>query len=221
MMPRQTRTKELIRGLYAITDGALMPEAEFVDRAERALRGGARILQYRDKSAERDKRIRQAIGLLSVCRQYGTPLIINDDAELAQRIGAPGVHIGQEDISVQDARTLLGPEAIIGVSCHDSLELAINAQLAGADYVAFGAFQPSATKPGTPLAGPELLRRAKKRLALPVVAIGGITPENGGFLIRAGADALAVIQGVFGSADVEANAQRYARLFRAPGGRAS
>ncbi|MEW6611617.1 MAG: thiamine phosphate synthase [Pseudomonadota bacterium] len=213
MSERRARAHALIRGLYAITDAALMPPPAFAARAEAALRGGAQVLQYRDKSNDHDRRGREAVGLLSLCRQYGATLVINDDVHLARNIGAPAVHIGQGDTSVQEARALLGPEIIIGVTCHNSLELAIAAQLAGADYVAFGAFHPSPSKPDTVLATPDLLRAAKKQLSLPVVAIGGITPQTGSFLLRAGADALAVISGVFAAPDVEAAARRYARLF--------
>ena len=213
MNDRRDRARSLIRGLYAITDAELMPEVDFVSRAEAALRGGARILQYRDKSTDLEKRQRQAIGLLSVCIKHGAALVINDDVLLARRIGAPAVHLGQGDMSIQDARTILGPEVLIGVSCHNSLELAIKAQLAGADYLAFGAFHHSSTKPEAVIAAPELLHSARRQLSLPLVAIGGVTPENGGFLLRAGADALAVVSGVFGAQDIEAAARHFARLF--------
>ncbi|MEK8089850.1 thiamine phosphate synthase [Thermithiobacillus plumbiphilus] len=213
MHDRRDRARSLIRGLYAITDAELMPELDFVTRAEAALRGGARILQYRDKSADIEKRQRQAIGLLSVCIRHGATLVINDDVLLARRIGAPAVHLGQGDMSIQDARAVLGPEVLIGVSCHNSLELAIKAQLAGADYLAFGAFHASSTKPEAVIAAPELLHSARRQLSLPLVAIGGVTPENGGFLLRAGADALAVVSGIFAAEDIEAAARRFARLF--------
>lgn len=215
MHGRRDRAHSLIRGLYAITDAKLMPEADFVSRAEAALRGGARILQYRDKGTDPEKRQRQAVGLLSVCIKNGATLVINDDVLLARSIGAPAVHLGQGDTSIQDARAILGPEVLIGVSCHNSLELAIKAQLAGADYLAFGAFHQSSTKPEAVIAAPELLHSARRQLSLPLVAIGGVTPENGGFLLRAGADALAVISGIFAAGDIEAAARRFARLFPA------
>lgn len=216
MRRQHHRALDLIAGLYAVTDELLIPETGFVDRVTAALRGGARVVQYRDKSENRDKRLRQAIGLMSICRDHSATLVINDDVQLAHQIGAPAVHLGQGDLNVRLARLHLGPEVLIGVTCHNSLELAISAQLAGADYVAFGGFHASPTKPGAVQATPDLLRSARKRLALPVVAIGGITPENGKFLVRAGAHALAVVSGIFDQPDaksVEAAAKRYTRLF--------
>jgi thiamine-phosphate pyrophosphorylase len=139
--------------------------------------------------------------------------IVNDDAALARQSQADGVHLGREDTAPVQARARLGSRAIIGVSCYNELPRAQAAQEQGADYVAFGRFFPSRTKPQAVQAGPELLHEAKKKLRIPVVAIGGITPENGASLIAAGADALAVIEGVFGQADVRAAAERYAQLF--------
>ena len=141
------------------------------------------------------------------------PFLINDDIHLAATIEAAGVHLGRDDADTVTARAALGPHAIIGVSCYNELARAQAAQDAGADYVAFGRFFPSRTKPQALEAAPELLRAARGALKIPVVAIGGITPENGGVLIEAGADALAVIEGVFGLADVRAAAARYAALF--------
>ena len=140
--------------------------------------------------------------------------IVNDDITLAKQTKASGVHLGREDASVADAREQLGPQAIIGVSCYNELTRAETAQAQGADYIAFGRFFPSRTKPQAVQANPDLLREAKKKLHIPVVAIGGITPENGAALIAAGADALAVIEGVFGQPDIRAAAERYARLFK-------
>ena len=143
----------------------------------------------------------------------GFVFLVNDDVELAKQTQADGVHLGREDVSLVQARTQLGPQAIIGVSCYNELARAVQAQNEGADYVAFGRFFPSRTKPQAVQADLELLREAKTKLHIPIVAIGGITPENGASLIAAGADALAVIEGVFGQADVRAAAARYARLF--------
>jgi thiamine-phosphate pyrophosphorylase len=149
-----------------------------------------------------------------VCRQHGVLFIINDDVTLAKETRADGVHLGREDVPLAEARKLLGTRAIIGVSCYNELARAQAAQKQGADYVAFGRFFPSRTKPQAVQANLDLLREAKRKLHIPVVAIGGITPENGASLIAAGADALAVIEGVFGQADVRAAAERYARLFK-------
>ncbi|MFA7095023.1 MAG: thiamine phosphate synthase [Gammaproteobacteria bacterium] len=201
-----------LHGLYAITNEA--PDAcELSDRVARALRGGARAIQYRDKSGDAARRLQEAEALRALCRAYNVPLIVNDDVELARAVGADGVHLGKDDASIAEARTALGAGAIIGVSCYNSLERALQADAAGADYVAFGSFFPSSTKPAAVRASLELLGTARAQIRLPIVAIGGITPENGAQLVAAGADMLAVIQGVFGAPDPEAAARRYAALF--------
>lgn len=179
-----------------------------------AIQGGARIIQYRDKTGDEARRQWEASDLVNVCRSLQVPLIINDDIELAAAVGADGVHLGQGDSDLQSARERLGTHAIIGISCYNSLERAIAAEAAGADYVAFGRFFASSTKPDAIQAAPELLVQAKARLHVPVVAIGGITPDNGASLITAGADALAVIHGVFGQQDITAAAARFAELFQ-------
>jgi thiamine-phosphate pyrophosphorylase len=201
------------RGLYVITDPALQAAGRLAERVEQAILGGARVVQYRDKGPDPQRRRAEAQALLAVCRRLGPPLIINDDVELAAALGADGVHIGRDDAGLALARRRLGPRATIGVSCYDRLDLALEAQAAGATYVAFGRFFPSATKPQAVQATVDLLVQARAALHLPIVAIGGITPDNGGSLIAAGADALAVIEGVFAQADIRAAAERYARLF--------
>jgi len=202
-----------IRGLYVITAGLDREGRDVVTQVRLAVDGGARVVQYRDKSSDPLRRLQEAIALVKLCRERNVPLIINDDPELAHESGADGVHLGKRDPSIREARALLGPSALIGVSCYDHFDRARRAELAGADYVAFGSFFPSRTKPNAVRAPLELLQRAKEALHLPIVAIGGISPENGRRLIEAGADALAVVEGVFGQADVLAAAQRYARLF--------
>lgn len=198
-----------IRGLYVITDG---PRADLLDVVAQALAGGARVLQYRDKTADAARRCDEATALMRLCTAHGVPLIVNDDVALALEIGADGVHLGEDDDGLAEARAALGKQAIIGVSCYDSLARARAAAAAGADYVAFGAFFPSPTKPHARRAAPELLRQSAA-LGLPRVAIGGITPDNGAPLIEAGADCLAVISAVFGASDVRAAARRFADLF--------
>ena len=202
-----------VAGLYAIADTQYLDDTHLMPAVGEAIAGGARIVQYRDKKHIAADRARQATELASLCRQHGALFIINDDVELAKQVQANGVHLGREDVSLAQARALLGPEAIIGVSCYNELARAIQAQADGADYVAFGSFFPSRTKPQAVRAGLELLCEAKQKLRIPVVAIGGITPENGAHLLAAGAGALAVIEGVFGQDDVRAAAERYARLF--------
>ena len=198
-----------VHGLYAITRSSPRLEREVAA----ALRGGARIIQYREKSLPVAERIAQARALAALCTRHDALLIVNDDPAVASAVGGAGVHLGRDDGSVAEARALLGPNALIGVSCYNDLARASNAARAGADYIAFGSFFPSATKPAAARAPLELLQEAKRMLDLPVVAIGGITVDNGGALVAAGADALAVIEGLFGQNDIEATARRYAALF--------
>ncbi len=202
-----------IAGLYAIADTRYLDDARLVEAVTQAIGGGARVIQYRDKKHAAAERARHASELATLCRQLGALFIVNDDVTLAKESRADGVHLGREDVPLAEARKQLGAQAIIGVSCYNEPALAQAAEKQGADYVAFGRFFPSRTKPQAVQATLDLLREAKKKLRVPVVAIGGITPENGASLITAGADALAVIEGVFGQADVRAAAQRYARLF--------
>ena len=206
---RASQRHAQLRGLYAITDG---PRGDLLVAAEAALAGGARVLQYRDKSRDHARRHTEAVALQALCQAHGVPLIINDDIALAAAVGAAGVHLGEQDADIAAARARLGPDAIIGASCYDSLPRARQLAAAGADYLAFGAFFSSPTKPHARRAPAALLREAAL-LGLPRVAIGGITPDNGGALIDAGADLLAVISGVFGAADVHGAARRYADLF--------
>jgi thiamine-phosphate pyrophosphorylase len=200
------------RGLYAVTPDE--PDIGLLTRkVSKALAGGARIVQYRNKSASAALRREQGAALLALCRKARIPLVINDDLDLASGIGADGLHLGREDISIAAARAQLGKDRLLGVSCYDRLELAIAAREAGADYVAFGSAFPSATKPGATRAPLSLYREAKGRLGSPVVAIGGITTENARTVIEAGADAVAVISALFDAPDIEAAARSFSRLF--------
>ncbi len=209
-MPLSRLTKG---GLYAITNSALTPAEELLKAVEQAIRGGAVVIQYRDKDSPQTLRKEQATALSRLCQTWKVPFIVNDDPLLARECGAAGVHVGQQDGGYASARAILGPEAIIGVSCHDSLDQALAAQTQGADYVAFGRFFPSRTKPHAPPAQIETLRTARRQLTIPIVAIGGITPENGAALIESGANFLAVIHGIFGQPDPQAAARTYAKLF--------
>lgn len=202
----------MIGGLYAITRET-DASARLLSEVEAALRGGAAVVQYRDKSSDVARQHEQASELLALCRRYRVPLIINDSLRLADLVGADGVHLGGDDGSVREARIVLGADKIIGVSCYQSLDLALAAQAAGADYVAFGSFFASATKPAAPRADITLLQHASGVLQLPIVAIGGITPDNAESLIEAGADALAVIHALFEAADIEARARCFADFF--------
>lgn len=191
----------------------LLPNGCLTIAVEQAILGGARLVQYRDKSSDSARRLAQAYALNTLCQRYQIPLIINDDVELAFQTGAAGVHIGREDPAFSTARTRLGKTAIIGVSCYDRLTMALDAERAGADYVAFGAFFPSPTKPTEVHAPLGLLREARTRLQIPIVAIGGITIDNAPLLLEAGADALAVVSAVFAQPDIQKAARRFAALF--------
>ncbi len=200
-------------GLYAITQTEGKTTAAIIEEVASAINGGASIIQYRDKDKENQtQQLSRAEQLLSLCQQHQVPLIINDDADLALSIGADGVHIGKDDGGIARAREKLGPEAIIGLSCYDDLTLALQGQSAGADYVAFGRFFPSSTKPLASPAHIETLQQAKQQINLPIVAIGGILPENGKALLDAGADVLAVIDGLFAHTP-EQSALTYQKLF--------
>ncbi len=200
-------------GLYAITDATLTPSHTILEQVHSAICGGARIIQFRDKESSRDEKANVASLLLKLCRQASVPLIINDDITLAKDISADGVHLGADDKSIIEARHHLGSQAIIGVSCYNDHQRAVDAQKKGASYVAFGRFYPSATKPLAVQANLEILQTAKQTLRIPVVAIGGITPQNGPVLAKAGADFLAVVAGVFANNNPQFFAQQYAEIY--------
>ncbi|MFZ6047472.1 thiamine phosphate synthase [Pseudomonas sp. CR3202] len=202
-----------LRGLYAITDSQLLAGGKLLPYVEAALKGGAKLLQYRDKSSDEARRLREAEALMELCTRHGAQLIINDDAELAARLGV-GLHLGQSDGSLAAARALLGRQAIIGGTCHASLDLAETAIKEGASYIAFGRFYNSQTKPGAPAATLDLLDQARQRFHSPIVAIGGVTLENAPELIARGASMVAVIHALFG-ADSAAEVERRARAFSA------
>jgi thiamine-phosphate pyrophosphorylase len=203
-----------LRGLYAIADTACLDETRLIGAVEQAIAGGTRVVQYRDKKNDVAIRLRQTRALSRLCRERDVIFLVNDDVMLARESDADGVHLGRDDPPLAEARARLGGDKLIGVSCYNELARATAAEVAGADYVAFGSFFPSRTKPRAVRARPELLRRARDTLHIPVVAIGGITPENGAELVAAGADLLAAIDGVFAQPDIRAATQRYAELFR-------
>ncbi len=218
----------LLRGLYFITgantegssadspskDGSV--KDSITDKVAAALQGGCRLIQFRAKHLPNHQRMQQAAELMELCREYGASLLINDDIKLAKIIGANGVHLGQQDSSIREARSALGNKAMIGITCHNSLELAHKAEQQGADYVAFGRFFPSRTKPDAPPAELTTLQQAKQQLSIPIVAIGGITLDNARLVIDQGADMVAVIHDLFGLGDTATIAERaraYCHLF--------
>jgi thiamine-phosphate pyrophosphorylase len=186
-----------LHGLYVITDQQLMPEHRFNSMAEAALSAGACLIQYRDKSRNADKRLKQARELRRLCNQYNALLIINDDIELTKNSNADGIHIGKDDASLKEVRKQLGAEYIIGVSCYNNSSLALRAIENGADYIAFGSFFGSQIKPDAPRADSRLITQIKTSHNTPVCCIGGIDRTNCNQLISQGADMLAVISDVF------------------------
>jgi thiamine-phosphate pyrophosphorylase len=206
------KQQQNITGLYAVTPDITDTE-ELLRKARLALQGGARVLQYRNKSADAKLKSQQAEALRKLTREFGATYIVNDDVPLAAQVDADGVHLGGEDGTVAEARALLGSQKLIGVSCYNRPSLAHEAVKQGADYVAFGAFFPSSVKPGAVKAEVAMLQTARQELAVPIVAIGGITLSNCPVLIEAGADALAVISALFDAPDIEIAAREFSTLF--------
>lgn len=201
----------MIHGLYAITPDTDNSE-QLIEQVSAALDGGARILQYRNKGSDAVRRLWQANILKSLAQSRGAIFIVNDDVALAEAIRADGVHLGRDDDAIAAARARLGEAAIIGASCYNSLDLARSAVAAGASYVAFGAVFASGTKPGAVHAPLSLFADAAK-LGVPRVAIGGITADNAGQVVAAGADAIAVIGGLFDGDGIAERAATLAALY--------
>lgn len=209
--------KRRLKGLYVITDKKLISRDRFDITLENAIKGGANIVQLREKDTPRDEILRLGINLLKLTRKYGIPLIINDSPELTKEIGADGVHLGERDSSIDHARRILGADAIIGVSCYGQLERGINAEREGADYVAFGTPFFTPTKPDRVPTSFEILKEAKQKITgIPVFAIGGITAENAVSVLETGVDGIAVITSVFGSTDPEKASRELALLASTP-----
>lgn len=200
------------KGLYIITEDSLEFDTLLL-KTEQALMAGAEILQYRNKIQDYPVRVKQAQEIQSLCHDYKATFIINDDVVLAREIKADGVHLGTEDMQPQQARSILGKDSIIGVSCYNNINLAIESTNASADYIAFGPFFPSQKKPGAKKADIKIIQQAKKRINKPIIAIGGITPDNGKSLVEAGADFLASINAVYGAEDTFKTTQNFMALF--------
>jgi len=206
---------EKISGLYAIVDTASCDENQLFEKVSLVLNAGCRVLQYRDKTSDNKKRLLQAGELRLLCDKAGAVLIINDDAELAMQVKADGVHCGRDDAGIKETRARY-PTLIIGASCYNSIERAEQAIKSGADYVAFGCFYPSSTKPEATPADIETLQQAKQRFVHPIVAIGGIVAENAGILISSGASTVAVNSGIFSVADPYLSSKEICALFNNP-----
>jgi len=205
--------KRMLKGLYVITDKKLIPRDRFLETVEEALRGGANVVQLREKDTPADEIIELGKALLKLTKQYGVPLIINDSVELAKDIGADGVHLGEDDPIVSRAREALGGDKIIGVSCYGKIERGLDAERNGADYVAFGTPFFTPTKPERTPTSFDVLREAVSRIkSIPIFAIGGITPENANSVLETGVDGIAVITAVFSSEDPEKAARKLASI---------
>jgi thiamine-phosphate pyrophosphorylase len=202
----------MISGLYAITPDEQNTDV-LVTKVEAALQGGVSVLQYRNKFANHKLQTQQARALLPLCRQYHVPFIINDSIKLCLTLDADGVHLGADDGNLVEARARLGTGKIMGASCYNRFDLAVSAQQAGADYVAFGACFASSTKPHAPVATLDLFKQAQSALTIPSVAIGGITLENAPLAIAAGANSIAVINAIFSADDVKLTTQQFTKLF--------
>lgn len=203
--------KKKIKGLYAITPDGLSTEL-LLEKVRDAIAGGARIIQYRNKSDDMANRLWQADALAALAKAQDAVFIINDSIDLAWSTNADGVHLGKDDDDVAAARRRL-PYKLVGVSCYGDLERAIEAEKAGADYVAFGSAFPSSTKPNAPAVPLELYQEAVRRLSIPVVAIGGINVDNAKQVIDTGVDAIAVISGLFETDNIRARAECFSQLF--------
>lgn len=205
-------TNPKISRLYAITPD-LENTDDLLNRTRQVLEGGARLIQYRNKLAGDILLREQARLLLQLCRKYQVPLIINDHLDLAIEIDADGLHVGQDDVSVAKARNQLGWNKIVGASCYNNLDLALQAEREGADYVAFGAFFSSLTKPNALSVPADLVHQAKKKVSVPIVGIGGIKLTNAKTVILAGCAAIAVCNDLFQTENIKVTATQFSQLF--------
>ena len=199
-------------GIYLISDYKNPAIDDLLDKTEKILDVGISLFQFRDKNSKYEIKKSTALKLQTLCKKYNTLFIVNDDVVLAKEISADGVHLGRDDMDIDMARKILG-DKIIGVSCYNNLEDAITAEIMGADYIALGSFFNSPTKPEARKIAIDLLPIAKSKLNIPVVAIGGITPENGKQLVDNKADFLAIISGIYASTDIINSVKAYKNLF--------
>ena len=197
--------KELLKGLYVLTDPTLTPEETMLEQIERVLKSGVKVIQYRDKHASDEEAEKQCLRLQALCDYYEAIFIIDDRLELAHRINADGLHIGEDDVSYEEARARLGEQKIIGVSCYGDIERAQKYANLGADYVAFGSFFPSPTKPHAKVVEPEVLKIAKEKLSVPLCAIGGINEGNIELLSRYDIAMYSLISAVYKDDAIEEN----------------
>lgn len=203
-------------GLYFAADTGLLNECALYDVTRAALEGGVVLVQLRAKNLPPTDMTRMASHLVDLCEPFGVPLLINDFPQVAAEAGAAGVHVGQEDVSVAEARRLLGPDAIVGATT-PTLEAVRRADAEGADYISAGPMFRSPTKPEKPVAGPELARRLRPLTELPLCVIGGITAQNVGELAGCGVDLVCVISAIAAADDPRAAAEELIEAMRAAG----
>lgn len=195
--------------LYAITDEKLTPIDTMFTQAEKALIGGVKYVQLRDKTKTYKESLESALKLKDLCDKYSAYFIVNDNVKLAKESNAHGVHIGESDDDVKAAKDILGDGAIIGASCYGSVERALAAVKNGATYAAFGSMFASPTKPHSKVVALDVLTEAKKILNVPICAIGGIEVSNVKSIFSAGADMAAVISGLWNSEDITQRARQF------------
>ncbi|MBE0623625.1 MAG: thiamine phosphate synthase [Burkholderiales bacterium] len=202
-----------LAGLYAVTPDE--PGTDIlVRKVGLALRGGASVVQYRNKAAAPELQLEQGRALAALCRAASAAFIVNDDVALALELGADGAHLGADDGDLVEARRRLGPDKLLGASCYGRIELARAAADSGADYLAFGSVFSSVTKPGAVRAPLSIFAEARRSIALPLVAIGGISLQNAPQVFAAGADAVAVISALFDAEDIAGRAAGFTRLYQ-------
>ena len=200
--------KELLKGLYVLTDATLTPTETMLEQVERVLKSGVSVIQYRDKYASEEDAEKQCIRLQALCDYYEAIFIIDDRLDIAHRINADGLHVGEDDVSYEEARALLGEDKIIGVSCYGDIERAKKYANLGADYVAFGSFFPSPTKPLAKVVDPEVLKVAKEQISVPICAIGGINEENIELISRYDIAMYSLISAVYKDDAIEENLEK-------------
>ncbi|MDP2078225.1 MAG: thiamine phosphate synthase [Sulfuricurvum sp.] len=203
-----------LKGLYAITDEKLTPDDTVVAQAQTALQAGIKILQYRNKTNSDDEVENICIELQALCKAHDATFIIDDRPHLAQKINADGLHIGKDDMSIQEARVIF-PKGIIGVSCYGSIRKALEAQNEGADYVAFGSFFHSPTKPHSGIVSMSVLEKAKEALSIPICAIGGISVTNIHEISAHTPDMISVVSAVF-EGDIKDNIVQLTQAMKVP-----
>ena len=198
--------------MYAVTPNDL-DTARLCNNVEAALRGGVKLVQYRNKMTDTGLRLMQASALLALCRSFKVPLVINDHLDLCAQIDADGLHLGATDCDLSAARRLLGNDKIIGASCYNQIDLALKAKEAGASYVIFGVSFNSDSAPDALEVPLSEFIEAKQKISIPIVVIGNLTLDNAAQVIKAGATSIALMNGLFNAKNIQETSQQFAQLF--------